>query len=446
MPFHIRFIDDGLPALVDAVRSYVAQRKKELSKRDPRVIAQAISSAEIALQKAAKHTLARLDPYLLFASPKADLIQNLHREIAAKNLPGLFSAVSRLDTHGTKEAWRILLDVKDPKIDPETQAGFNASLANLIEARNLYVHGELFGETDHYLGVLEYVLSSSLTVLPLACTNFWKRLKRQSPATITSLRAIERRVDAGWLALLDHLHRRGRIDVDLAIITRTFSDADHIELTISEHSSKSSSYLLAMGPVSLVDATGLFRVALSRDEVEARDNSRVGPPHTTTTALFPSRPRSRLAEAAFPSDARRELDNAIVQSFQRNRDRQKAHAERYGLKAIDAGVLRLRALAGFAQLRLKPKSKLLDGAEILIRDLTVSVPGNRAKGKINGTIETRPSGFLAQTPALKIVGRVWMTSEFVIDHVTNTPASTVRFFRARARITEAGPSPGPDGA
>lgn len=442
LSLYLPLLDDASGALASATRQYLAQRRKKSSDHSALVIASALRDLELAVAKILKAALVAVDPYLIFADLRPELVQNLRRELSASGAPSLLAVKQRIRTHETMRLLDIAFAQLAATLDQSAQQQFSTALNQLVVARNAAQHGELFGESDYFLSVLDQVLAKVIAVLGQLCPNLVPTLEKKYAGTVRSLRAIERRVDEAWAQLMDYFETGRPLTFDIRISVATFARDSDLEVTILHHAKEQSGYLVAGMNVPWAFGSGLFHTILTPDEAWARNRQRFGVKEPEfVSAPTTGGPLGLLFTPPAPvSSAESRLMASIETSLRRQRDRQKAKAQRYGIASLEAGELLLPRSTAWAQVRLAGKKQPTTTVEVAIENATIRLPEQAIRGSMTARLKPQPTVALgAALPSLVLAGRVWLTDEFALPGgpTATLPAQTVRIMRARLLLAPA---------
>lgn len=447
---HLSFIEHSAAATVEAIRLFSAESKKVSDKRDFIRIASGLRELHLGFEKLIKHCLAEIDPYLLLSRPDPGFIRSVRKEVISLNAPSIFAVRQRVVTLTLDEAWNVLLDVAPPALPAQKVTAFSFSVKALTEVRNMAQHGELFFESDELLKIQEDVLSGLRIISDAICPDYVDRLITRNKNVVTALRAIEERVDSGWILLNDFLKKRKRLVVDFGMHATLLPDRQVVDVSI--HSARTtSSTLSAMldkrpslsGRLSLsASNSGLFGHRLTVEEAEVRDARRRAL-LKKQRLILPAIPwvHPNTFELSFAPTAWEPSDTLIKTALSRRRE----EIERSGLVPLEAGELYAEAFPAWLRFPSGERgaAALNESTDVLLTNFRMRLTPRRRKGTVAAKIY--PGGVRASPEArqpLSCTGSVWLTSEFTItpERAEETlPVETVlRFFRGRLNIKASG--------
>src|SRR5688572_30264902 len=95
---HLDLLTGAANALVEAIHKHDQQSVKAEAVRQPYEVARAIDSAYLAADRCLKALIAAVDPYLLLANPKRDLLRDIRGALMNREAPSIFTCGVRIDS------------------------------------------------------------------------------------------------------------------------------------------------------------------------------------------------------------------------------------------------------------------------------------------------------------------------------------------------------------
>ena len=129
VPIHLTFLDGALDALVEALALYESQLKLMPAARDAYKVSRAIETTHLSVERLLKHIVASVDPYLLLANPRPELLRNLRKVLIRDQAPTIFASGVFFETIDPIQLAKLLQDVTHPEIDEQFFDSFLESFA-----------------------------------------------------------------------------------------------------------------------------------------------------------------------------------------------------------------------------------------------------------------------------------------------------------------------------
>ncbi len=200
--------------------------------RSVKEVAQVVVSLHLAIEKATKFGLSKIDPALVVKSLSGDALQRLHRDRVQQKVPTILAVAGKDETHHLMGLLHIGKAFFVPPLDEERFDEFLGHVQDLVDIRNQIVHKEFSGEFDHVATVIVQVLSRFRPIMDVVAPGFLALVQAQDDQFKSRLNALEREVDGAWQVLIDYLEegKRLEIPVDLLITLAPGSDLADISL------------------------------------------------------------------------------------------------------------------------------------------------------------------------------------------------------------------------
>ncbi|MBX3223358.1 MAG: hypothetical protein KF795_22790, partial [Labilithrix sp.] len=88
-PEHLSFLDSAVEEFLNAFETHEVLTRLE-GKRSLQELGRCARNLYVALEKGLKHSLARIDPYLLLTKPEATKLRDLRRDLVHRPVPTIF--------------------------------------------------------------------------------------------------------------------------------------------------------------------------------------------------------------------------------------------------------------------------------------------------------------------------------------------------------------------
>ena len=443
----LTLLDDAVAQLRSAVARFRKQTTKSPAVQSLQEAANAIREYYIFAEKSLKHALASVDPFLLLADIKPPLVRALIRETRASGVSSIWGSRQQYRTLSLEAAWEAVEDVMPPPLLPEQLSQLRSAITSLVRYRHMAQHGELWLSATELLGALERLLSLTRPLLMRVVPDVEATLERASPDTLVSLRAIEQRVDEGWLRLVDSVASGVTPDFELKFLT-ALADPDAAPQWTSFGYSPTSSTLLFQVSVPRATASGLFLTSITHDEAEARAEQRgadllVDAIRDDEVSLPDERPTGLLGLLSIPKDP---SVLSLERDLQRQLEKRRLAIERFGVTQLEDGHLEAGNVASWATLVPAAGAARAQSFGVTLESLRIQYSANEREGRLHGVAFPSPSSIgTPSAAALWLSGTVWMTLESVVREDMSTDlfplGAVVRFHRGRARFLPAGEQP-----
>jgi hypothetical protein len=435
-------LDDAIAELRSAHTRFAAQRGSAEDKRSLVSIAPAIRAAYLAVEKLLKHALAAIDPYLVYEELKPVSIRALVKDLRSSGNPSLLASRSSLRTLTLLEAWAAIQELDLLPLDASALGQFGATIKQLAFVRRQVQHAELWATTAEMLSLLEQLFAQVRVVGNALIPDFEARVAAIDPELPFALRAIEEKVDKGWIHLRD-LIRAGKPPVfDVKIVTSLRSPEHDPDIGFF-YDLAESNYLVGVSLVPRAQASGLFTTYVDRDQVQAREEVMLLdlPVDEVSIGDVPPAPPPSpgiFGILSFEEDAAtKELREAIRIVMERKR----LAVERFGLSPLEDGALKVARSPVWAHWSAGTTASLTMLSQIILKDFRMDYLRGQRLGHIQSELLPAPSleGASAAKP-FRLAGQCWITHEFVTDERMASelyPAGTVlRYHRARLTPVE----------
>jgi hypothetical protein len=266
-----------LPFLVDATDAFLRAFKLHESLDsipDIRVASQCIRELFLAMEKGIKHTIAKSDPYLLITRPDHATLRAIRKDLTARSVPTIFCSRANFETVGMKEAWALLQEIASP-ITPAASvlADFDRALKRLSEARNRAQHGELYDDATELQAIATQVFARFLEVGKALMPELVTQVCTSNDQLESRLIGIERKIDASWQVLIDHLREIGPLIIHARLFVEQQHRSDTVHVLLGNLTEKPDQ-ILAGADIPISHATGLFSTYVTREQVEDRGAAR----------------------------------------------------------------------------------------------------------------------------------------------------------------------------
>lgn len=439
----LTLLDDALSELHEAHLRFAAQKRLSQDQQTLLPVVQAIRSAYLAVEKLFKHALASIDPYLVYEELRPVSVRSLIKDLRASGSPSPLASRNSLRTLTLLDSWGAIQELDLLPIDSTALSQFGATLKQLISVRRLAQHAELWVTPQELLSLLEQLFAQIRTVGNTLIPDLDKRLSAVDPKLVYAFRAIEEKVDKGWIHLRELL-AEGKFPVfEVGVITY-LAAPDHDPELVFLADGRAANYIFGRALVPKAQASGLFTMVLEKDQIQPREELMAEdlPVADISDSDIPSSPPS---PPGFPSALWIPVDEAtkrLQEAIRMNIVRRQLAVERFGLKPLEDGTLTLSRMAVWGHWVHPGDPKLTMLSQILLQDLEIRYTKGHRIGQFHSRLLPSPDleGALNAKP-LQLTGSLWMTGEFVTDERTaseHAPAGTVvRFHRARLKPEEA---------
>ena len=395
MPGYVSFLEDASQEFLSSFQAYRSVSTEVAERRSPLVLAQCIRGLYISFEKAIKHALNELDPYLLIQKPDAPLLLSLRKDLRARPVPSVFCSRQPFESPGMIQSWKIARALLQPAVDENTLTDFERGLGRLADLRNRAQHGEFYDDIPEVLGLVEQLLARVRVIFHAVCPQFLQQLYQRNSQLESLLRGIENRIDAAWQVLLDYLVNHGAIVT--AARVNTLQDSPNGPLTVffGDSSAVLGTGLTANIKVPIADAEGLFGTWLTSAEASAR--------HVARTLE-----RMRREGQERPSGS---LSPLLASLFGKTES-----STRMPVEPLDTGRLHIKAGAGWLSLQLAQLSPPFLTLSVLFDDWIFAFESpNVVEGLVTGLLRTSVSTTGVVPAAVSVKGTIQLVNEWGMD-------------------------------
>ncbi len=385
MPLYLPFLQDATESLAAAIAAHDTLLQAEPDKRRPRDVSGAIVNLHTAVDKALKHTLAKINPGFLLENLNSAKLHDLYLSQRASGAPSPFAQQKSFDTPNLIAVANIARQMAGKDIPGEVWTQFADSCTELTQLRNLVLHGELYGDDSLLIGALTRMLSRYRSVMAVLCPEVLAAAYDFNDQLESRLKGIENETDGAWQVLVDYLAGGPSITVPVDVYLARKPQQSVLELLLSGESLVGPSLML-LGATALSPECGLFAKDVGVE------SSRVW--------TAPREPQGLLALLDVSLDARR----------------QEMRLGATGLVADDDGTVTFPRATGWASFELAGMKRKHISVPVVATNLTfaaqrgtesIEVHGALAPGRMLNTQKTAPTA--------SVGGSLHMTAEIAMS-------------------------------
>jgi hypothetical protein len=400
MPVHITLSDYAVSAFLEGFAAFQAESESTAEGSDAMRLAKAVVQVHLGVDKALKEGLSAIDPALVIAGLKPEVLHTLHRlrlETAAPSILSIRTRVPRVESLRIIGLLKLLAQVKPAALDPALVSQAEDHLRDLADLRNQIVHLELYEDRDHILSVLAQVLALVTRLLNAYSPETLNRLLEANDQLFTRLDAIEQEIDAAWAVIVEYLRKHGSLAIKFeAFISHQPGDGP-VRLSAGSPDILGRSIALSIVlPRSKV--TGFLGRSLAANAARFAVNARKSPMSSRLVGL--------LGGDTLPSIY----------------DQEPVEGE--GFVVSDDGRLSIAGAPAYLALSLPALKRSYLAVNVKVRELEVVFTAGQAEGRLSGTLVT----VKGSAPPIPVTGTVWFAAEYHTGDSSdvNPPDTTVR--------------------